>query len=440
MTQHHISPRKIASVAALLSVYLLLFGLTDLFLQRPFARTAFAQESVGSYTVAAGDTLGTIADRFGVSVDDLVMLNQIADRNLINVGQVLLIPGTNGALAAVETASVRARPGDTLADVATRYSLDLPMLVALNHLSETHRLFPEQSILLPANQQPETPLRFGVVQHVDMPAQLIQGRTGRLWVESSQPLSLTATWNGLPLAFTTLTRTLSLSGTQTANLHEFALIPVPALIEPKPYELVISYPARNGVMLRRTWSIDVLVGDYASQNIVLPPEKNDLLAPERVETEREKVNAVWAISSPLLRWQGLFARPIDEQYQTTSPFGTRRSYSGGPFADFHAGQDFGAPAGVPVTAPATGIVALAEPLEVRGNAVIIDHGRGILTGYWHLSEIKVAAGQKITQGDVLGLVGTTGLSTGAHLHWEMRVYGVAVDPMQFLAEAIVQEP
>jgi murein DD-endopeptidase MepM/ murein hydrolase activator NlpD len=73
-------------------------------------------------------------------------------------------------------------------------------------------------------------------------------------------------------------------------------------------------------------------------------------------------------------------------------------------------------------------------LQVRGNVVVIDHGRGIFTGYWHLSEIKVVTGQQVNVGDVVGLVGTTGLSTGTHLHWELRIYGIAVDPMQFLGQ------
>jgi murein DD-endopeptidase MepM/ murein hydrolase activator NlpD len=93
---------------------------------------------------------------------------------------------------------------------------------------------------------------------------------------------------------------------------------------------------------------------------------------------------------------------------------------------------------VTVTAPADAIVALAEPLQVRGNAVILDHGRGVFTGYWHLSELRVTPGQRVAAGDLLGLVGNTGLSTGAHLHWELRIYGIAVDPMQFLAEPLVE--
>ena len=86
--------------------------------------------------------------------------------------------------------------------------------------------------------------------------------------------------------------------------------------------------------------------------------------------------------------------------------------------------------------PAAGLVAMAEPLNVRGNAVVIDHGRGIFTGYWDLSEIKVTVGQELRTGDLIGLVGTTGLSTGAHLHWELRIYGIAVDPMQFVTERL----
>jgi murein DD-endopeptidase MepM/ murein hydrolase activator NlpD len=68
--------------------------------------------------------------------------------------------------------------------------------------------------------------------------------------------------------------------------------------------------------------------------------------------------------------------------------------------------------------------------------VIIDHGRGLFTGYWHLSEMVVEVGQQVDTGDLLGLVGNTGLSTGAHLHWELRIYGIAVDPMQFIDEPL----
>jgi murein DD-endopeptidase MepM/ murein hydrolase activator NlpD len=75
---------------------------------------------------------------------------------------------------------------------------------------------------------------------------------------------------------------------------------------------------------------------------------------------------------------------------------------------------------------------LAEPLAVRGNAVVLDHGWGMLTGYWHLSTMEVQVGQQVAPGDLIARIGNTGLSTGAHLHWEMWVGGVNVDPLQWL--------
>jgi murein DD-endopeptidase MepM/ murein hydrolase activator NlpD len=263
------------------------------------------------------------------------------------------------------------------------------------------------------------------------PAQLVQGRTGRLLVESNRPLAWRAEWNGLPLSF----MALSLTSTQ-----QIAFLPVPALLGPGVFTLTVTYTAANGLPLTHQQLIPVVDGGYESQYIDLPADRAALLDPALVAAEAQKVIAVWSQLTPVLYWSGPFRRPIANQYETTSPFGQRRSYNGGPFNDYHAGQDFGAPAGVTVTAPANAMVALAEPLTVRGNAVLLDHGGGVYTGYWHLSELRVAPGQRVAAGDLIGLVGNTGLSTGAHLHWEMRIYGVAVNPMQFLEEALISTP
>lgn len=389
-----------------------------------------AQDNVGTYTVAAGDTLFVIAQRFGVALDDLVALNNIADPSLIQVGQVLLIPAAGANLAALKTTLVQAAPGDTLLDLAHRYSQDLTLLISINGISATHRLFPGQSVRLPAEGAPAPPLRFGAVRQIETPPQLVQGRTGRLIVETERPLALSASWNGLPLLFTPL----DVTGTR-----QFALLPVPALLGPGLFPLTVTYTATNGTPLSRQQLLAVAEGGYDSLTINLPPDRAALLEPTLLVSESQKVTGVWSQINPDLWWRDRFVRPIAAQYETTSPFGQRRAYVGGQFADYHAGQDFGAPVGVTVTAPAAGIVALAEPLQVRGNAVLIDHGLGIFTGYWHLSELRVAVGQQVAAGDLIGLVGNTGLSTGAHLHWEMRIYGVAVNPMQFLEEPLLLE-
>ncbi|RTH32435.1 M23 family metallopeptidase, partial [Thermus scotoductus] len=78
-----------------------------------------------------------------------------------------------------------------------------------------------------------------------------------------------------------------------------------------------------------------------------------------------------------------------------------------------------------------GVVVLSERLRVRGEAVILSHGMGLCTGYWHLSERRVRVGERVKGGQVIGLLGSTGLSTGPHLHLEVRLFGIPVDPAPF---------
>jgi murein DD-endopeptidase MepM/ murein hydrolase activator NlpD len=92
---------------------------------------------------------------------------------------------------------------------------------------------------------------------------------------------------------------------------------------------------------------------------------------------------------------------------------------------------------MPIYAPAAGTVVLAERLTVRGNAVVIDHGLGLFSGYWHQSQLAVVVGQEEVQaGDLIGFSGDTGLVTGPHLHWEMRLNGIAVEPLQWAQQSI----
>ncbi len=391
------------------------------------ASNGVSAQAETTYVVASGDTLGEIATRFGVSVEALAAANAIADINQISIGQTLVIPG------AVQTLpTVISRPGEMLADVAARAGLSVDQLAAINELDPSTPLFPGQPIVLPPSGM-VTPFHFGAVTAFDYPVQLVQGKTGWLQIASSRPVSIALTWNGLPLALNVETES---DGRMTYTAH----IPVPALLGPGSFPLELAYTARSGVTVRRTVAINVVGGNYTSQEIDLPPDRGALLASDLVEAELITVTTAWGATETPIQWRAPFVRPIGTEYATTSAYGIRRSYDGGPYNTYHAGQDFGAPVGVTVTVPADGIVSWAGPLIVRGNAVIIDHGVGVFTGYWHLSEIFVEAGQAVSAGDALGLVGNTGLSTGAHLHWELRIYGIAVDPLQFLDEALFPEP
>ncbi len=412
--------RALTSAAALLLA--LLFTLA-------IAAGVHAQEA-GSYTVQPGDTVSAIAARFGVSVESLLTANAITNPDLLQVGQTLLIPGVSiqPDLGAVATGVVQARPGDTLGAVAARLGQDPALLAALNALTTTARLFPGQPVLAPEAAVPPQPLRMGAITAVSMPRSIPQGRTGTLIVESSRPLTLTATWNGLALPLAPL----------DATTRQVALLPAPALLGPGDFSLVLGYTTRGGVPVTTTLPLAVVDGGYASQVITVPADRTDLLDPENTVDEEAMVAAAWSGFSTDLVLRTTFTRPIDTIYETTSPFGTRRYYdsAANSYNGYHAGQDFGAPPGITVTAPAAGWVVLAEPLVVRGNAVIVDHGRGVYSGFWHMSELKVTPGQFLNAGDAIGLVGNTGLSTGAHLHWELRIDGIAVDPMQFLDEPV----
>lgn len=115
-----------------------------------------------------------------------------------------------------------------------------------------------------------------------------------------------------------------------------------------------------------------------------------------------------------------------------SGVGMRNNPFGGPGVEFHKGQDISAPSGTPVYATADGVVIIAGWLKGYGQVVYIDHGNGISTRYGHLSRIDATLGQLIRQGEQLGLVGSTGRSTGPHLHYEVRINGEPTSPRAYL--------
>lgn len=115
-----------------------------------------------------------------------------------------------------------------------------------------------------------------------------------------------------------------------------------------------------------------------------------------------------------------------------SGVGMRSNPFGGSSVEFHKGQDISAPSGTPVIATADGVIVIARWMKGYGKGIYIDHGNGISTRYGHLSRIDVVEGQPIRRGEQLGLVGSTGRSTGPHLHYEVRVNGQPTSPLLYL--------
>lgn len=148
-------------------------------------------------------------------------------------------------------------------------------------------------------------------------------------------------------------------------------------------------------------------------------------APESAR-EYQLIGAALDLVSRERLWRGSFRMPVEGRVSTA--FGLQR-YVNGRLQYRHRGMDIAAPQGTPVLAAAAGVVSLAEAsFLVHGQTVVIDHGQGVSTLYLHLSQIEVAPGETVAQGEMIGRVGATGIATGPHLHYAVYAYHQAVDP------------
>ena len=128
-------------------------------------------------------------------------------------------------------------------------------------------------------------------------------------------------------------------------------------------------------------------------------------------------------------WEGVFIMPVEGEL--TTDFAEIRYVNNEPSSSRHSGIDLAAPKGTPVKAPNNGIVVFSmEGLLSPGNTIVLDHGLGLFTSYYHLDTIDVKKGDKVEKGDIIGTVGTTGFSTGPHLHYALSIYNTYVNPYQ----------
>jgi murein DD-endopeptidase MepM/ murein hydrolase activator NlpD len=156
-------------------------------------------------------------------------------------------------------------------------------------------------------------------------------------------------------------------------------------------------------------------------------------SPEQVEqSARDKAikQAFLNRITPERQWAGDFRPPVEARISDV--FGTERTFNG-QVQSSHQGLDFAVPAGTPVAALNSGTVLLAQPMFFEGNFVVIDHGQGLLSLYLHLSEFKVAPGDHVVGGQVLGLSGASGRATGPHLHVAVRWQGMYLNPAELVA-------
>ncbi len=429
------------------------------------------------HIVQEGETLYIIAQQYETTVEVLQQLNDISDPSLVFVGQELTIPGGGGELAAAihivqlgdtlaglaagydttieavaaqnhmvspnglvaglplavmsRTGSVAARPvagiphlvreGDTLLAIAAAHNLTPAEVATANDLAYPIYLYPGQRLRIPGRE---------TYQYLDgawgqvrlFPAPMIQGQTAALFVAGLVEGQPVGQIGEQPLRFSPI------------GQGYLAFIALDAFTDPGRYRLEISGLGDQPFVQ------EVLVesGGYGVQLITVPDALSALLAPEiRANDEAILATAYEQFSEPAA-WQGPFQEPIRDS-PITAGYGDARSYNQGPIEIFHTGVDYAGPVGTPIYAPAAGTVVFSGTLNIQGDTLIIDHGLGVMTGYYHLSKIHAAMGETVTSGQLVAEGGSTGLSSGPHLHWDLRVGNVPVNGLQWTTVDLITE-
>lgn len=205
-----------------------------------------------------------------------------------------------------------------------------------------------------------------------------------------------------------------------------AIIGIP-LSAPLGEELVVLHDNAG----RQQLSFTVANKHYATQSLKVPPRKVNPSKADLQRIARDKV----AIEAAMSHWTDVqpesLRLPQPVPGVRSSSFGMRRVFNG-ESRNPHSGMDIAAPTGASVQAPIAGTVVGTGDYFFNGNTVILDHGRGLISMYCHLSQIDVKSGQKVAAGTRLGLVGMTGRVTGPHLHWGLSLNRAWVDPELFV--------
>jgi len=256
------------------------------------------------------------------------------------------------------------------------------------------------------------------------PAKLVNGSPVLFQVKAPAKLdSLTGSWLGHQFPFTY----------DASTKFWFALAGVTFETKPGVYTLELTGQSSVGTSLSSKRTFPVAAGVYPKIKVQLAvekkftepsPEQQAQIA-EGVKIKDDYLNRV----SPGHEWDGNFAAPVEAE--NSDVFGSQRIFNGVAQRP-HLGLDYRVHTGTPVAAMNQGTVLLARFLYFEGNCVVIDHGQGLLTLYFHLSEIKVKEGDPVKRGEIIGLSGGTGRATGPHLHVGVRWQGISLDPARLL--------
>ncbi len=375
-----------------------------------------------SFQVSFGDTLMSLSAHFDVPVEELAQRNRLTLSQVLLVGQALAIPNQLDGLPRFQLYTVA--PGDTLLSIAARYSVSPHALRRLNSLACHDCLTAGQLLRLPLRGGSRLPEALQAVEVA--PSAPKQGEVFQVRLRANAPLrQIDGSFDARRLNFTQA----------SGKADEYvALMGVSALHKPGIYALTIRTIDDNGFPTVIQGYVEVGRNNFGVENLTLKGPLASLLDPEINEQESKAISAIFNQFSGTQYWDAPLQTPV--KGKVVSPFGAQRTFNGGVLYTFHSGVDFSSTTGRPVRAPAAGRVVAVEQFQVRGLTVILDHGRGVFTLYAHLSKSEVTPGQFVQAGDVIARTGNTGRTLGPHLHWELAVGGVHVDPLPWLEKQL----
>jgi len=457
-----------------LTLFLTMLILVTLFCEAVKIPVSSQDVELPVYIVQSGDTISSIALRFNVTTDDIIKENGITDANLVNIGTQLRIPGLDG-ITGVLTSEVIPL-GVSLSGLSRTNQVSEEDLIILNKFTIPSEIIAGMKMIIPVKDTKPafkyissyhveiSPLSFTIINNTspwivkdqnnlaetwfllpndnlisfidqnsfspDMPLvqsisisslPLVQGETAQFAIETNQEVEINASLGNKAITFFPLTENEYIALHGVNAMEERGLYPLHIVIKPQ---------------LGSEYQVDQLIL-LTEGNFGQDPEiyVNDIYVdPNTIRIDEEELDSIVSVKSPIKYWDGLFSSPIADPSCIVGYFGNRRSYNDGALLYYHTGIDFSVciAENLYAYAPAKGKVVFANETVIRGNAVIIDHGWGIFSGYWHLAEINVNIGDLIEPGDLIGMIGNTGRSAGPHLHFEMIVNGSAVNPLDWL--------
>lgn len=436
------------------------------------------------YIVQEGDYLSDIAQRFGVSIDELVRLNGLANPNQLTAGMELRIPGLDWIDGRLVTETIGF--GESFRSIARKTGIDPALLARLNRITSPREVYsgasliyvetekppasgervslaPGQSLLELAASSGLNPWQLADGNALSSISSVLPGDVLRLPGDGdSGPSALpgaieSVQINPLPLiqgeaAVISLSASPGLAASGQLGDYELTFYPdnqggyvalqgIHAMLQPGLYPLTIEGSLPDGTPFGFTQNVFVRADQFVYDVPLTVPEET--IDPAVTKPEDEQWKALTAPKTAEKLWEGKWILPSNLFPQDwcletlecfSSRFGNRRSYNGSEYAFYHTGLDLFGGVGVDILAPAAGEVVFTGFLTVRGNATVINHGWGVYSAYMHQSEMLVKQGDVVLPGQVIGKVGGTGRVQGPHLHWEILVGGIPVDPLDWMTQ------